>query len=355
MSIFLHRAGLLTTVQDLGRVGYQKYGVIVGGVMDHISAKTANLLLHNEINAPLLEVTLFGPVLEFKKDCWIAICGGEVEAKVNGESISAWRPIWVDKGVKLSIDAISNGCRAYIAFSRRLVIQSVMGSISTNMQAGLGGLHGRALEKGDEIFFDEDANASDDTSDASNEMVMQHPSASHHDVNRTECKKRRTYDACKWQVRPPISFSTSVLSIRCIRGTEFAQFDKQSQLHFFSKTYTISAQSDRMGLRLQGEALRVDDKQEMISDVVAFGTVQVPPDGHPIILMADHQTTGGYPRMAQVILADLPLLAQAAPHTVVKFKEVTLAEAEKLLMQQEKNMKQIKLAIQMKGMQHHAY
>ena len=304
MSVRVIRPGLLTTVQDLGRYGHQHEGVSVGGAMDGPALRLANALVGNTEGAAGLEVTIMGPTLEFQDDVVISITGADLSAKLDHHPIPQLRALKVSAGAQLTFGERVNGCRAYIAFRGGIDVPVVLGSRSTYLRARLGGFSGRPLAKGDVIF-----------------------------IGEPESQVRSITPAIVMPAPP-----RNEVTIRAMRGRHFDQLTTASGAALFSAdadAFRISAQSDRMGYRLEGSAITMQRAVEIVSEPVAFGTVQLPPGGNPIILMADRQTTGGYPRILQVASVDLPLLAQAAPGTRVRFSEISLDEAQSLYIARE--------------------
>ncbi|WP_026564858.1 biotin-dependent carboxyltransferase family protein [Bacillus sp. UNC41MFS5] len=324
MSIKVLHPGLLTTIQDLGRFGSQKFGVIVSGAMDPISLRVANLLVGNGEGEGALEITLFGTTLQFDTDELVAITGGDLQPTIDGEKAPMWRPVLIRKGSILQFKSAMNGCRAYVAFAGGIEVPKVMGSKSTYLRATIGGLQGRALQKGD-IFECGDFNP------LSRSFVHQ---------------LERMTTHFKWSVNYT-EFMTfnKTQTIRVLHGAEFERFDKASQQAFFSKRYRLTTQADRMGYRLEGESLSLSEKFELLSEGVTYGTIQVPSNGQPIILMVDRQTTGGYPKIGQVISTDLPCLAQMQPNANIQFEEVSLEQAELELIKQEQMLRKISMSI----------
>ena len=311
--ITILKAGLQTTVQDIGRHGYQQYGVTVSGAMDPISSRVANILTGNSEDAPLLEITWSGPEIRFEKDSLISLCGGDLSPAINGKPISGWRPILVKKGDRLSFGKCLRGLRAYLAIAGGIQVPQVMDSHSTYLKAGIGGYHGRALKKGDQL----DVMA---PSPFIETLIKQPP-----------IKLNWTAAGFALSIfRPSATF-------RVIPGKQADLFNNQSLLDFYHSPYKITLDSDRMGYRLHGNQLLLKKDAEILSDGVTFGSIQVPLNGQPIILMADRQTTGGYPRIGEVASADLPALAQVLPNTEIRFQEVTLEEAQSSFIIQEKN------------------
>lgn len=320
MSLKVLHPGLLTTLQDLGRYGFQKQGVIVSGAMDPFSLRIANLLVGNKEEEAGLEITMRGPTLLIQKNMLISICGGNLSPKIDGRSIEQWRPIDVKAGSMLEFGRCISGCRTYLAAAGGLDVTEVMGSKSTYLRAGIGGFQGRALKENDVVKINQP-----------DSEVMNH--------------------AAKWFVSTTIipRYDSNPI-IRVIRGREMKRFSDESIKTFFSSEFQVTPQSDRMGYRLIGKNLKLSQPFEMISEAVSFGTIQVPPDGNPIILLADRQTTGGYPKIAQIISVDLPIIGQMQPAEKMRFKEVTIEEAQRLYIQREQAIQQLKQGISLKNL-----
>lgn len=328
MSIQVIRPGLLTTVQDLGRHGFQRHGVVVSGAMDPFSLRIANLLVGNEETEGALEITMIGPKLQFEEDSLIAICGGNLSPEIDGKSIPQWRPVMIKKGSVLSFGAAKSGCRAYLAVAGGLDIPVVMGSRSTYLRAEFGGFHGRPLKKGDML---QTRTPSDLSAHYLYKKLGSNPFA-----------------ARKWSVGMKLRPVIGNPVIRVTKGGQFEWFTENSKEQFFSSGFQVTSQSDRMGYRLSGPPLELTKSQELISEAVTAGTVQVPSEGNPIVLMADRQTTGGYPKIAQVITVDLPVLGQVKPGEKIRFKEISLEEAQTLLRLREQKIQLVKQAILLK-------
>ncbi|CAM3540990.1 biotin-dependent carboxyltransferase family protein [Marinicrinis lubricantis] len=328
MQIDVMKAGLFTTVQDRGRVGWMKYGVPRGGAMDDWSYRIANELVGNDPAAPALEVISLGPQLRFNYGCWISLCGGDISASADGVPIPSWRPVWIPEGSVLTMGAFREGAIAYLAIRGGIKSEPYMGSSSTYVRGKLPGLLGRSLQAGDQL----------ETGDWAIESV---PGAA---VNHAlGCKLYYP----RWSVSP-LSISKPQ-QVRAVPGREYAHFGEESGERFAHSVYQVTSRSDRMGYRLEGYTLSVMQPLEMRSESVLKGTVQVPPDGRPIVLMSDSQTTGGYPRIAQVISADLHLLSQVPPGGEVRFTFITHEEAEYALYKREQELRMLKRFIRMKG------
>ena len=304
MSIEVIKPGPLSSLQDLGRTGVQRFGVIASGVMDEWSHRWANLLAGNANDEASLEITLMGPSLLFHQDALIAIVGADLSPRIGEQAVPMAEPVRVAAGSRLDFGRRVFGCRTYLAVHGGFAVPPVMGSRSTYLRAGFGGWQGRALRKGDRLPIAADALGPADLPAVQPLKVPPHPAR--HDR-----------------------------AIRAIPGQQWARFSAQAQARWFDAPFVVNLNSDRMGYRLDGPGLALAAPLEMISEAVAFGTVQVPPDGQPIVLMADRQTTGGYPKIASVASVDLPLLAQRVPGETLRFERVTLDEAQALYLERE--------------------
>lgn len=277
------RAGMLTTVQDSGRRGHRADGVPLSGAADPLALRLANLVAGNDEHAAGFECTLVGPTLRFARDAVVAWGGAESAALPSG------RPVAVRAGATLEIGPLRRGARGYLAIAGGIDVTPVLGSRSTFVRAGLGGLDGRALRDGDALPI---AAGTRDTRGS-------------------------------WQIDERIvPRHVATPTVRVIAGAHAEDFEGWREREF-----SVSAHSDRMGVRLAGVVARRGPARELVSSPVAPGTIQVPPDGQPIVLLAEAQTIGGYPQLAHVITADLPLVAQLRPGEAVKFTEVSLDEA----------------------------
>jgi antagonist of KipI len=322
MSLYISRPGLLTTVQDLGRVGYQKDGIVVSGAMDATALRVANLLVGNADHTAGLEITLLGPRIRFDTNQLIALTGAMLTPALNGQPVGLHRPVWVPAGTELSFGAPVAGSRAYLAVSGGFALAPVLGSQSTFLRAGFGGLHGRALQAGDHLPTHPPT--------AAGQRILQ---------NLVRNTTPAAWTAARWTPGPTLAPTPRPNPVvRAIAGPEYEQFSPENQAAFWSQPFSLSPESDRMGYRLRGPMLERTTHAELLSSAVTFGTVQVPADGHPIVLMADHQTTGGYPRLAQVATADFSVLAQLRPGQAVRFQRVSLAEAQALYLAQERGL-----------------
>jgi biotin-dependent carboxylase-like uncharacterized protein len=297
--------GALTTVQDLGRPGHRASGLPVSGAMDAFALRVANLLVGNPEGAAALEITLRGPELVFLADTVVAVAGAEFAG------VPAWRPIPVRTGERLKFGECLRGCRAYLAIAGGIDVALALGSRSTYLRGELGGYAGRALRAGDRL-----------------------PAA------RVRADRVR---AGSWRVSPAILPAYAAApTLRVLAAAQTADVGSR----FWSAEFRVSPQSDRMGLRLEGEQPLGGGARELMSSPVAPGTVQVPPDGRPILLMADAQTIGGYPQAAHVIGPDLPLAAQLRPGDRVRFRLVSLDEAQGLAAARERDLAHLRAGLQ---------
>lgn len=309
--IKIRKSGLLTLIQDHGRYGYQQFGVPVSGVMDGFSHRVANILVGNNENDAVLEITIMGPEIEFMNDSIIAITGGNLSPNLNGNSVSMWESIHVKKGDILSFGSIKNGCRSYISFLGGIQVEKVMGSSSTYVKAKIGGLHGESLKKGDTLKIGDLGNK----------------------IESTKYKK------LPHEYMPTYS---SKLEIRVVLGPQDDYFTQSGLDKFLSNEYKVTNECDRMGYRLEGEPIEHINGGDIISDGINFGAIQIPSHGQPIIMMSDRQTAGGYTKIANVISVDLSKIAQAKPGDFIEFKKISIYEAQKLLKEMEETIENIK-------------
>jgi antagonist of KipI len=332
MALKMLRAGILTTVQDLGRWGYQRFGVPVGGVMDEVSHRLANWLVGNDETHASVEMTLVGPGFTVTRDTLLAVCGGDFEPRVNAVAMPRARPVLVRAGSVLEFGPCRTGCRGYLALAGGVLVPPVMGSRSTYLRGAFGGFHGRALRRGDLL----DTPALD---------AARFPGLHHRLVAG---RARMAYPG--WSAAERVDLlSPGPYSIRFMPGRHWLRFGEAARERFCLSEYGIRPQSDRQGYRLSGPVLAPEQPIEMLSEGVAYGTIQVPPDGEPIVLMASRQTTGGYPRLGEVASVDLPLLAQLPPGSAVRFQPITLEEAQSLLLAREREMARTREAILMQA------
>ena len=329
MSIRVEVPGLLTTLQDLGRKGYQHLGVGPGGVMDEMSHRLGNLLVGNPEAAASLELTLAGPRLHFEADALIALCGADLSPEIDGRPVPLWRPVRVRAGARLQFGRPRAGARCYLAVAGGFQVPQVMNSASTNLAAGFGGFQGRALQRGDRL----------ETGACPHEL---YPGFQDHRLGDTQL-----FQALDWFAPwfREVSFARPA-TLRVVAGPQWPALTAQAREAFLGATFRVAPQSNRMGLRLQGPVLTLEQPQEMLSGGVTMGTLQLPPDGAPILLMADRQTTGGYPRLGEVASVDLPHAAQLAPGEHARFELIPLAQAQELFLQREARLGDLALILE---------
>lgn len=300
MTIHVKSPGLLSTTQDAGRYRCAHVGISPAGAADPIALRIANRLVCNEESTAALEMTLVGATLEFSERCNVALAGGECDCKLSDKRVPMWEALAVPAGGVLTCGAIASGARTYLAVRGGLDVPSVLGSASTDLRGHFGGFEGRALKSGDVLRI---GNA---------------------------------------QARKPIQFMLGTKEklysqgpLRVTRSAQQDWFDREAYEQFFASGYRVSEESNRSGLRLQGAALEARKESQLLTEGVSLGAVQVPRNGQPIILFVDQQTTGGYPKLANVIAADLHRVGQLRPRDEVRFAEVTIPEAIQLLGEQE--------------------
>jgi antagonist of KipI len=296
-SVIITSPGFLTTVQDSGRYGYQRYGMPVSGAMDTFSLQLANSLVDNKPDDACLETTLTGPEIVFTSEGAIAISGADMEPCKNGKLISLNKTVRVKEGDVLSFAGLKYGCRSYIAFAGGIKVPSVLGSCSTYLLAKTGGFLGRVLKAGDELSVGEHA------------VIVRIKEIPGQMIPRYLTRQ----------------------TIRVIPGPEIERFGFESISHFLTSEYVVTDQSDRMGYRLFGHTLHPQSgNSDIISAGTSMGAIQVPGNGQPIILMSDRQTTGGYNRIANVVSIDFSLLAQLKPGDTIYFSEISHEKAQEL-------------------------
>lgn len=283
--------GFLSLIQDKGRSGFQALGVPEAGAMDKESILIANRLVGNEEDAPVIEATAMGLEIEFLGDATIAVAGGDLILQVDNISLPMYQSHFIKKGSLLKFAGVKSGARAYLSFAGEFLIPKVMGSYSTYIRGEIGGMQGRKLEKEDLLEIE------------------------------TKEVPERIFD-------PSILGDYREDRIRVILNRDEDYFTGEGINTFLTSEYSISNQSDRMGYRLTGPEVSHRDGGDIISTAINFGAVQVPGHGQPIIMMADRQTVGGYAQIGRVISVDLPILAQSFPGEMIRFKEISLREAQ---------------------------
>lgn len=316
MGIKILTPGMFTTVQDAGRRGYQSSGFSQAGVMDTRSYRIANLLVDNDADEAVLEIMMLGPSIEFGEDEVIAVTGAPVGPQINDRPVSMNRALQVKRGDVLKFGYPKTGRYAYIAFAGGLDIQPVMGSRSTHTKSLLGGFRGGRLEAGALIR-------------------LRNP--------RKRLRRMNKRDLSDWKEtykEEPVKPSSELL--RVIMGPQEDYFTKEGIKTFLNAEYKIQVDSDRMGYRLDGEAVLAVRGVDIISDGIAFGAVQITPEGRPIIMLADRQTTGGYAKIANVISVDIPRLVQLCTNEKVKFTACSVEVAQRLYRAQREEFDRIK-------------
>lgn len=289
--------GILTTVQDYGRTGYQKFGISVAGVMDEYNYAMANGLVGNKPGTAVLELTYFGPIIQFNEDMVIAVTGATMPPKIDGKAVNMYESIEVKAGSKLSFGRLEDGVRAYLAFGGEIDVPEVNGSKSTYLKSKMGGYKGRQLKPGDELNIIVNKNAK----------------------GGRVLPKKYIPENKKFNI------------IRVVLGPQDDYFTEKG-IHdlFVSGGYEISKDMDRMGIRLLGSSLELKEGADIISDGTVIGSIQVPQNGKPIILMADRQTTGGYTKIGTVIREDIPKLSQMTYLDKICFQQVSLEESQNM-------------------------
>lgn len=305
MTILIRKPGIFTTVQNLGCTGYRSLGVNPGGAMDRTAVRLINSLLGNDENAAVLEMHFPAAEIVFESAATFALGGANFGAELDGRVVKNWRCIIADPGSVLTFRERVKGNRAYLVIAGGIKFERPLGSSSVRLDT-----------------------------------------PTRIEINKTE---PRTMIGEHTRVSSSlIPIYSRFPTVRVIDGPEAHLLTDESSEHFFNEQFTVLPASNRMGFRLQGEPLSLSEPFEMVSSAVSFGTIQLLPDGQLIVLMADHQTTGGYPRIANVASVDLPLLAQLGAGDKIAFHKITIDEAERLTMQFERDLALMKLGIRLK-------
>lgn len=301
--------GLLTTIQDLGREGYQKYGLAVSGAVDPYAHRMANMLVDNDENSATLEVTLMGLKLNVLRPATIAVTGGDLNLHVNGNPAPMWTSFTVHTGDRIHFKGCLSGCRAYIAVAGGIMVADVLGSKSTDLVSGIGGIAGRALKKGDLIYVDKKGGS------------------------RKRTRRRLVPDL--------IPTYSDKISVRVVLGPQDDAFTDEGINTLFSYEYTVSKDSDRMACRLEGPTIEHSSNADIMSEGIFIGAIQVPKNGQPILFQAGRPSVGGYTKIGGVITVDLPKVAQLKPYDRITFEKISLEEAHELLREQEQVFKML--------------
>jgi antagonist of KipI len=313
-------------VQDLGRVGHRAIGVGLSGTLDSFGARVANLLVGNDEVAAVIEISLGNFRIRFNDERLLAWCGGSFEVLLAGEEIPAGHVFFVAAGEEITIANPKLGCRAWLAISGGVDVPLVLNSRSTDLRAGFGGFEGRALCNGDELrLFDTT-------------------------VGSRDCLETLRQTRCSdWSASPEwTNPTTRYPSLRVTRGADWTRFDSTAQQALFGEVFSVTPDADRMGVRFDGPELKRREAGDLLSEAVAPGTIQVPPNGKPILLLGDCQTIGGYPKIAHVITVDLPVAAQLRPGDEVRFRETSMTEAHSLLVQRESDLARFRTGLSLK-------
>ncbi len=302
------KAGLFTTIQDVGRYGYLRYGVPISGAMDQFSLVAANSLVGNDPNDACLETTLIGPELQALTKTQIAITGGECSPKIKGANVPMWQTLTAQENDIISLGKMKDGCRAYISVRGGIDVPKVLGSRSTYIRGGFGGIKGRQLKTGDII-------------DGFGTEILEIGYSMPEDL---------------------IPQFTNHFTVHVVLGPQVDMFTDKEVNTFLSSPYRVTLEADRMGYRLEGIPIAHEGrKADIVSDALLPGAIQVPKNGKPIVMMRDAQTTGGYPKIAVIISSDLSMVGQAKPNDAVEFSKITLKEAHKKLREYDKLLKNL--------------
>jgi len=332
MNVLVRSAGFLASVQDLGRTGLRQSGVSVGGALDPHALRVANALVGNADNAAGVEATLGTLRLQFEDERLVAWGGGAFTAQIGATDLPPGHAGLVTKDEELKLTAPNAGGRAWLAISGGIDVPLVLGSRSTDLKGNFGGYGGRALRDGDLL-----------------------PLGTAGRLKERRFTNRRTHENGDLEIAAPWISEWSAPGIwasatkngvlRIIRGNEWDRFTPEAQESFLSAAFSVTPDSDRMGARLEGPELDRVETGDLLSEAVAPGTVQVPPNGQPILLLGDCQTIGGYPKIAHVITVDLPMAAQLSPGDAVRFHEVSLAQAQDLLREREEDFARFRVGL----------
>ena len=322
MSLRIIKAGIADSLQDLGRFGWQRLGINPTGAMDKFAASLANVIVGNSPNVPVIEMHFPASVFLFQQPSMLALAGADFAATLNGEPLSLHQPVIINKNSVIQFQKPKKGARTYMAVHGGYEIPQWMNSGSTNLKARVGGYHGRNLQKDDEISINQG------------------------------CDFSKIISGKDWFVFPWLADAAwgdvDTNDIFFLPGNEWNWLTEESQENFLQKEFVITPNSDRMGYRLSATLLNSNVSDELISSAVCFGTVQLLPDGRLIVLMADHQTTGGYPRIAHVITAHHSKLAQLNPGDKIRFCSTTQETAEELLRKKNQHINLLKNSCQLK-------
>lgn len=321
MSIRIIKSGILDTFQDAGRYGYQHLGINPGGAMDIFVMQLVNSLVNNNSNDAVIESHFPAATILFQQQALIAIGGADFHATINSEPIPLYHPVLLNKNCLLQFQRQTSGARVYISTQQKFLIPKWLNSYSTNLRAMAGGFNGTSLKKDDVIEFAEQS-------------------------NYDKLLGGKDFIVLPWKINTQREDATD--EIKVLRGNEWPLLNDDAKNTFPNHSFYISNTSDRMGYQLVGQTLEVIEKKELVSSAVDFGTIQLLPDGQMIILMADHQTAGGYPRIAHIIKAHHSKLAQMNAGNEIKFRLTDHETAEELLLEQHQYLLQMQHACKLK-------
>ncbi|MDF2995511.1 MAG: urea amidolyase related protein [Xanthobacteraceae bacterium] len=290
--LLIERPGLFSSLQDFGRFGYQHFGISASGAMDTVSMQAANALVGNARGEAVIEMTMLGLAATVKAErCRLALAGAEMPLAINGQPAEGWRAHELKDGDRIEIGGAKSGMRGYLAIAGGLAVAPTLGSLSTHSRSAIGGLEGRALRTGDRLALN----------GAPHGALL---------------------------ALPPEHRPASTKAIRVVLGPQDDYFTPAGIETFLGSDYRVTEKTDRMGSQLDGPTIELADGFNIVSDGIMNGSIQVPGNGRPLVLLADRQTTGGYPKIATVISPDLALLGQRRPGDIIRFQQVTAAEAE---------------------------
>ena len=319
MSLKIIKAGILDTIQDGGRTSYRHIGINPSGAMDRFSAQLSNALLGIKLDEPVIEMHFPASAFLFQQAAIACLAGADFSATINEQNIPLHQPFLVKENSILKFTAPTGGAHCYLSLLPGLQVNEWLQSTSTNLKAAAGGWNGRRLQKDDCIPYKKE-------------------------VDVPELSAKESFRILHWKSSSPKMDN----SISVIEGNEWDWLTLEAQISFQDSVFSLSNLSDRMGYRLYGEELLTEKNEQLISSAVDFGTIQLLPNGQLIILMADHQTTGGYPRLAHVTSTSLSSVAQLKPNDEIRFRIITLQQAEDNLVQQQKYLEQLRNACKLK-------
>jgi antagonist of KipI len=319
MSLKIIKAGLLDTVQDKGRTGYRHLGINPSGCMDIFSAQLSNALLGKKLESPVIEMHFPASAFLFQQATIACLAGANFSANINDQPVPLHQPFLIKENSLLEFSGLINGAHCYLSILHDLQADEWLHSASTNLKASAGGFKGRRLLKDNFISYKRNI-----------------------DIPRMLTKE--SLNILHWKA----SSLKIDKDINCIKGNEWDWLTPAAQINFQNSVFSISNLSDRMGYRLYGEELAILKTEQLISSAVNFGTIQLLPNGQLIVLMADHQTTGGYPRLAHVSSTSLPSLAQLRPNDEIRFRFISIQQAENDLIEQQKYLEQLQNACKLK-------